>query len=399
MNVRMLILLIACAAVVFIPGCSQPPIPEEIDGAAKSVARLLPPPGKILLFMGQDLEANRDYAETIPEPVPAGVTTYTQLVDDPDAECPVLGGLTRGQGDDRVCVWGTSHQSSSVLLREYPNTALAIGLQLADSDKQGCSTKWLDKINSGEHDAYIGELGTYLKEVGVPIYLRIGYEFDGPWNCYEPEPYVNAFRRIVRMLWDMGVTNVATVWQSAGWPYDSTDWEAWYPGDEYVDWVGLSYFLADSAYNTDSPPSPETQRESLLEFARAHSKPVMIAEASNQGYDNQELTRSFIFLNNSSPVSADQIWESWYVPFFDFIYTNADVVRAVAYINSDWAANPHWECVEGVPGGQPECPNGMWGDSRVTVNELIRDRWVAEIKRSVWLHSSPNLFSMLEPGE
>src|ERR1700693_6422639 len=33
-----------------------------------------------------------------------------------------------------------------------------------------------------------------------PSFMRIGYEFDGEWNAYEPEAYVAAWRRIVEIF-------------------------------------------------------------------------------------------------------------------------------------------------------------------------------------------------------
>jgi hypothetical protein len=39
--------------------------------------------------------------------------------------------------------------------------------------------------------------------------------------------------------------------------------------------------------------------------------------------------------------------------------------------------------------------NGYWGDSRVQVNEQIRERWLAEIEQDFWLNADPKLFETL----
>ncbi|MGB3906332.1 MAG: hypothetical protein WBB22_15590 [Anaerolineae bacterium] len=68
-----------------------------------------------------------------------------------------------------------------------------------------------------------------------------------------------------------GATNFATVWQAAALgsgTYLDRPVEAWYPGDEYVDWVVMSYFS-----------SVQPIQDNLLDFARAHGKPVMIGGA------------------------------------------------------------------------------------------------------------------------
>lgn len=77
------------------------------------------------------------------------------------------------------------------------------------------------------------------------------------------------------------------VWQSATYcagTYLDKPTEAWYPGDEFVDWIGFSYFI---------------QQECNLEpinklrmFAREHNKPVIVAESAPQRYEIGNLTYS-----------------------------------------------------------------------------------------------------------
>lgn len=72
-----------------------------------------------------------------------------------------------------------------------------------------------------------------------------------------------------------GATKLAAVWQAAALgsgTYLDRPVEAWYPGEEYVDCVVMSYFS-----------SVQPIQDNLLDFARAHGKPVMIAEAAPQG--------------------------------------------------------------------------------------------------------------------
>ena len=79
--------------------------------------------------------------------------------------------------------------------------------------------------------------------------------------------------------------------------------EAWYPGDEYVDWMGLSYFVQEA--DCGGPPFDE-----LLAFAREHGKPVLVAEATPRRYKTGELTFSFDGAN-PKPKTADEIWTEW----------------------------------------------------------------------------------------
>ena len=112
-------------------------------------------------------------------------------------------------------------------------------------------------------------MGTFIQQADRLVFLRIGYEFDGEWNHYSPSKYIPAFRYIVDRLRENGVTNFVSVWQSATYPggtYLNLPFQDWYPGDEYVDWLGLSYFTYDQ-YVYDP----------FLNFAREHNKLVLIA--------------------------------------------------------------------------------------------------------------------------
>ncbi len=355
--------IIGSVVVASLVGCrAGSPVDDSIAGL------FAPPPGKTLLVVGQDLESIEGYAESIPL-APAGVTTYTDISE--GRHEILLYGL-----EDTVD-YGAGHVSGRALLDYYTKSALVIGLYLVDHTGTN-----LTHISDGTHDGAVDRLGHFIASADRPVFLRIGYEFDGAWNHYEPEAYIAAFRYIVDRLRAAGIDNVATVWQSATsvWgTHEGLGVEAWYPGDEYVDWMGMSYFIHDAGIF-----------DRFLSFARARSKPVIIAESAPQGYDLDELTFSgpsdgTVF----EPRTADAIWDEWFAPFMDFVHENSDVVRAVAYINCDWNEQEMWR-----PGG----PNGYWGHSRVQANESIRERWIAEMLNPIWLHGSADLSRALGYG-
>jgi hypothetical protein len=225
--------------------------------------------------------------------IPAGVTTYTGINN--------LGGLKSAAN------WGAGDINAQKLVDEkvFKHSVLVIGLWMADGHEE--------RVAAGGFDENIVVLADWMKAQERPIFLRIGYEFDGPWNTHEPEAYVTAYQRIVDTLAELDVQNVATVWQSATWgeTYNDYEWELWYPGDDYVDWFGMSYFTAK-----------QDVLNSFIDLAREHNKPLMIAEATPYGF-------------NVKTMNPDTLWNSWYGGFFDFIYENRDIIQAVAYINVD----------------------------------------------------------------
>ncbi|MEU6404318.1 endo-1,3-beta-xylanase [Streptomyces sp. NPDC046985] len=382
---------------------------------AAVAARNLPPDGKILALMGQDSDTLADYKRDVLDqpslnaPSPGGVTLYTNLV---------LGGSPAPlAGMTGPANWGSGTVDFARTLAQYPNSALAVGLYLSDATT-GCTNQPLravigtsdSDVTSGnpnlvsQYRAKVDDMVNRLKGYNRQVFLRIGYEADGPWNCYNADYYKKAFAYIKGRIDALGATKVATVWQTAAWPLDTSrdhpEWnyvvtdpghyDAWYPGDQYVDWVGLSAFYGTGSVNTQwgcssYDTSPTGLQSRVLDFARGHGKPVMVAESSPQGYANGARTKSCIMRKNPTATSADTIWNEWYQPYFSWITANRDVIRAAAYINTDWDAQTQWQCADGAQAGGPGCSNGYWGDARVQADPTIRDRFLAQLRGSQWV--------------
>lgn len=314
------------------------------------------PEGQTLFIIGQDNDTIAAYLSAT-NTEPGGVTSYTSL--------------QRLEGLAEATDYGAGPIHLSALAEQHPHSVVALGLYLVD---------YLDEITAGKAEAQIEQLLNFLVALKRPVFLRFGYEFDGAWNHYDPEQFKAAWRYFRAKMQSAGVTNVALVWQSAAYcdgTYRAEPISAWYPGDEAVDWVALSYFTQSTCAGRPL--------EEILSFARERHKPVLIAEAAPQRYATGELTYS-IFGRQFEPRTAEAIWDEWYAPFFAFIRANADVIRAVAYINTHWDEQTMW--------GQPY-PNGYWGDSRVQANAEILAQWQTTLNQPDWLHGSPELFNRL----
>ncbi|MEK0317834.1 hypothetical protein [Cohnella sp. 56] len=152
----------------------------------------------------------------------------------------------------------------------FPGAYLQIGLQLPIHDEGD-----LRAIGEGGYDPLIDEMAGVYKSIKLPIFLRIGYEFDGEWNGYDPAAYKRAYRRIVDRISAYGADNVAYVWNT--YIADNRRMWDWYPddpdtgtadGDRYVDWF---------SFNTITPNFDAAW---YMEQAAARGKPVMIGESS-----------------------------------------------------------------------------------------------------------------------
>jgi hypothetical protein len=323
----------------------------------------LPPEGKRLLIVGQDFQSNRDYDANV-GPVPAGVMSYMSITD--------LVGLTTDLGS------GVELNNAGLLFQTYPNSVLQLAVHMVGS---------LGSVNNGSLDGNIDTLIGTLKAWQRPIFLRWGYEFDGPWNSYDPTQFKLAWIRVYNKIKAANANNIIMVWHSSSACKNATTQDTfnglpmgdWWPGAQYVDWIGLSYFQPEQCANL--------ALNTVVNFARAQNKPLMIAESTPRGKSISALTYSNTWNNNDNiSTTANAIWSGWFAPYFSFINNNADVIKAVSYINANWDVQNMWKA---------PYPNGYWGDTRVQANAIIKANWKAEIAKSEWMNASPNLFSQL----
>ena len=249
-----------------------------------------------------------------------------------------------------------------------------------------------------------------LKKFVTPVYLRIGFEFDNIAYCYSSKYYKEAFRGIKKRLDERKAYNVATVWHAVSgatdFPTPNGDcnysdldhYDKWYPGDEYVDWIGFSSFL-NGNYNDHQipcwcndyvggilePQIPFRQvHDRILNFGRSHNKPVMIAESGPWAYDIANLTASCYIFNYPLPVTAEKIWLSWFEECFDYIEKNKDIIRILSYIGNPWQSQVYWYCPEDYYIGQPDCRFGYWGNTRAQDNNYILNKFKEKLKNTIY---------------
>jgi Secretion system C-terminal sorting domain/Fibronectin type III domain len=385
--------------------------------------KFTPPSGKTMLIIGQDLASVTDYTNAANGfPVPAGVTTYLSLWN--------LSNSTQNYGaiglDNSLTPlgatgdldWGGGPLNAYSSAVAWTNSTLQIGLYMVEDG----TTKTVNnnsilgnvaQIANGNWDTEIIKLKGFFRKIAPkPVYLRIGYEFDGSWNHYDRTNYIAAFKHIVDIMRSnttggTAVTNVANVWQACASPFDDLGEKThenigdWYPGDAYVDWVALSWFLLPNELplpSVNAPYTPATQTvlaKEVVDFGVAHSKPVMIAESTPQGYKiiNPTCTNANISIYWDGAPSAGainktgtEVWNEWFTPFFNFIHANSNAIRAVSYINANWDSQGLWKS---------PYPQGYWGDTRVQNNPTVKTNWNNEVSSTFWISGSSTLFGQL----
>lgn len=177
----------------------------------------------------------------------------------------------------------------------------------------------LRRIAAGDFDSYITRWGNGLRSFGKPVLLRFAHEMNGDWypwservNNNSAGDYVAAWQHVHDVVTAAGATNVSWVW-SPNVPYSvSIPLDQLYPGDAYVDLVGLDgyNFGTSTSWGTWIEPA-ELFSAGLAEARRlAPGKPIMIAETGSTelGGDKAAWIRDAIAYLAAQPDVRAFVW-------------------------------------------------------------------------------------------
>lgn len=157
----------------------------------------------------------------------------------------------------------------------------------------------LKAILTGQWDSYIDQWADAAREFGKPFIVSFGNEMNGDWfpwsgiyygadewneerqNWQGPETFKSAFRYVVDRVRGRGANNVKWMFHTNNYAYPMDTWNfapAYYPGSDYVDWLGMS------VYGQQFKDEPNPDIASLVDWPYQElcgldpNKPVMIAE-------------------------------------------------------------------------------------------------------------------------
>ncbi|MEA5056462.1 MAG: glycosyl hydrolase [Anaerotignum propionicum] len=129
----------------------------------------------------------------------------------------------------------------------------------------------LKLVMQTDSDAYLKETMEYLKSLNVPVLLRIGGEMNVWQNLADPSLYKQAYIKIANVA-RQTAPNVALVFS----PNDVSNWNVdisdYYPGDSYVDWVGVSLYT--NKYRNPQNPVVGKDFEEMYYGNGAYANPL-----------------------------------------------------------------------------------------------------------------------------
>jgi len=141
----------------------------------------------------------------------------------------------------------------------------------------------LDEVVDNE---YLRNFAKKINEAGVPIFIRFASEMNGTWCAYSGDPtkYIEKWKLVHDVL-EEEAPNAIMMWSVFTFPeYTIMDY---YPGDEYVDWVGVNIY--NVVYHNDNIYEEATQEDPLrlLDFVYdnfSYKKPIHISEFGATNY-------------------------------------------------------------------------------------------------------------------
>ncbi|WP_194922283.1 glycosyl hydrolase, partial [Catenulispora rubra] len=173
------------------------------------------------------------------------------------------------------------------------------GSSLSDSE-------WSQLITNGtnlnnDYKAKLDQFVPYfqqLKDAGIPVLFRPLHEMNEGWAWWGGRPGPNGDARLYQITHDYllskGLTNIIWVWALKDVAGGASSAASYYPGDNYVDVVGLDVWVQKF---------PSTAWYQALTYIAAGRKPMALAEVGSVPQPNQMASQpNWVYWN---------VWMNW----------------------------------------------------------------------------------------
>lgn len=186
----------------------------------------------------------------------------------------------------------------------------------------------LRRIADGGFDGYVRAFAVAVRDHGAPVVIRFAHEMNGHWYPWSeqrsgnrPGEFVDAWRRVHDTFREVGAGNVIWLWSpNILRPVPEVSLADLYPGDSYVDWVGMvGYGVAERTAGAVFDPTHEALRELT-------GKPLVITETGAQPGDRKA---------------------GWIEDFFGWLAAHPDVIGFIWFeYRPDQGASADWRFTE-----------------------------------------------------
>lgn len=208
------------------------------------------------------------------------------------------------------------------------NRHIVLTLQTLHSDQQR-NPRVLYNLLEGKYDKLLEEYARGLKALGEPVLFRLNNEMNGDWCYYsayyssmDAEVFNAAWRYVYDKFAQHELDNVLWVWNPHDGSFPGFQWNhylTYYPGDEYVDIIGLTGYNPGTYFPGEQWKSFRSIYDNYYqEYSTLFHQPLMIPE----------------FGSNS--VGGDKI--AWVQSMFAFMPGYERIKVAIWWNGIDWDA-------------------------------------------------------------
>lgn len=192
---------------------------------------------------------------------------------------------------------------------------------VANSSGQG---NMLMDVLDGQYDDFLNRYAKIVANSGRPVLFRLCNEMNGDWCMYsayhtskDTQLYIEFYRYVYEIFRENGADeNTIWVWNPNERAFPYYDWNhalCYYPGDEYVDIIGLTGYNTGTYYHGETWRSFEDIYDSFYyQYCAWFSQPMMITEfaCSSYGGDKGEWVRNmFLKLRDYRKIKAAVWWD------------------------------------------------------------------------------------------
>lgn len=186
-------------------------------------------------------------------------------------------------------------------------------------------------IANGQSDGYITKFADAVRALNLPVAISFGHEMNGnwyPWGTGQTpaSAFVAAWRHIHNLFVQAGASNVIWVWNpNIINPVPQVQLQPYWPGDAYVDWVGITGYFPTSGPETFASLYDPT----IAEIKKFTTKPMIIAETSVEtGPSEIEAVHSLVTGVKRHPNVLGFIWFDFDKDGVDWQLESRPTVRA-----------------------------------------------------------------------
>ena len=135
-------------------------------------------------------------------------------------------------------------------------------------------------IANGTYDDYLRSYADSVRDFAHAVAIGFGHEMNAPWYSWgykqtSPATFVAAWRHLVTLFRSAGAGNVTWVWTIQADEPGTRPIAAFWPGAQYVTWVGI-----DGYYYRPSDTFASVFGQTIDQVRALTSKPVLLSETA-----------------------------------------------------------------------------------------------------------------------